>query len=400
MDYLSFHHLQEEPFRLTPDPAFFYPSADHNDALFSLEYVTEQKEGFSLILGSPGTGKTTIVRTFMARWKDKAHIALVMTPRLSPEELLQAILEDLGVKLDTINRNEMIKAFRDILIAKSLEGKRVIIIIDEAQGLSEDTLEELRLLSNLETDTDKLLQIVLVGQPQLMTKLASDGLEQLNQRISVKTVIRALKLKETEEYINYRLIKAGTGRATFTDESIKKIHRHSKGIPRLINLYASRALMAAYVEGTQYVGGRHVAYADKHLSSADRCSPKQQPSMRFGLAGLFLLILLSLMSAGIYLWTQSGTSHAMINEPEAKTAVINTHHIVLASDAFLRQGPSKYTEAISTAKKGAVFLVVGHTDENSGKKWYKVQTSSATFAWISAKVTTPAIGPPELRASL
>jgi general secretion pathway protein A len=387
MDYLSFHRLREEPFRLTPDPAFFYPSADHNDALFSLEYTTEQKEGFSLIIGSPGTGKTTTVRTFMDRWKDKAHIALILTPRLSPEELIQAILDDLGIEYTPGNKNEMIKAFRDILIQRSLEGKRVIVIIDEAQSLSVETLEELRLLSNLETDKEKLLQIVLVGQPDLIKKLSSEGLEQLHQRISVKTAINPLKLKETSEYINYRLIKAGRGQATFSDESIRKIHHLSKGIPRLTNLYASRALMAASVEGTHQITARHAAYAERHLSALERMPVRKPLFFKYGLAASIFAVFLTVLCAGIYVWAQNGPLHGTAKESALKVTASSNHTIMLASDAFLREGPSTSTRAVTTARKGDFFLVVDHMKANSGTKWYKVQTSPGNFAWISAKVT-------------
>jgi general secretion pathway protein A len=150
MDYLKFFNLTDDPFRLTPDPLYFYPSQEHNEILTSLNYAIEQKEGFSLVVGEPGTGKTTILRILIDNWKDKAEIALIMTPRLSPEEFLQAVLEDINVKLPSVNKNEMIKAFRDILIRHSETGRRIIIIVDEAQDVPDETLEELRLLSNLE----------------------------------------------------------------------------------------------------------------------------------------------------------------------------------------------------------------------------------------------------------
>ena len=177
MDYLTFFQLDDDPFRLTPDPEYFYPSQEHNEILNSLNYAIEQKEGFSLVVGQPGTGKTTILRILIDHWKDRAEIALVMTPRLLPEEFLQAVLEDLNIKLGKKSKNEMLKAFRDVLIEHSATGKRIIIIVDEAQNVPDETIEELRLLSNLETEKEKLLQIILMGQPELKKKLRGSASE-------------------------------------------------------------------------------------------------------------------------------------------------------------------------------------------------------------------------------
>jgi general secretion pathway protein A len=151
MDYLEFFGLKEDPFKITPDLAYFYPSKEHSEILTALNYAIEQKEGFFLATGEPGTGKTTILKVFIEEWKDKAEIALVLTPRLSPEEFLHAVLEDLKVPVKDKNKNEMLKAFRDFLLSSASQGKAVIIVVDEAQNLSDETLEELRLLSNLET---------------------------------------------------------------------------------------------------------------------------------------------------------------------------------------------------------------------------------------------------------
>src|SRR6185369_8463488 len=185
--YLDFFGLREDPFRLTPDPAFYYPSSDHANALLSLDYIMNNREGFCLLTGEPGTGKSTLVRIFLNKWQDQAEIALVMTPCLSPGEFLQAILDDLGVIYPLSgNKNHMITEFRDFLLSHAAEGRRVAIVVDEAQNLPVETLEELRLLSNLETEKEKLLQIILIGQPELADKLAAEKLKQLNQRISVR----------------------------------------------------------------------------------------------------------------------------------------------------------------------------------------------------------------------
>ena len=205
--YLESFNLRDYPFRLTPDPSYYYPSQEHVTALLSLEYCMTQKEGFCMLTGEPGTGKTTVLRIFMNIWQERAEIALIMTPRLSPEEFLRAVLDDLNVPLVKPGKNEMIKAFRDFLIDHSLAGRGVTIIVDEAQNLPDDTLEELRLLSNLETDREKLLQIILVGQPELVRKLQEQGLKQLDQRIAFRTALNPLSPTNTADYLQTRLIK-------------------------------------------------------------------------------------------------------------------------------------------------------------------------------------------------
>lgn len=265
MDYLKFFNLAEDPFRITPDPAFFFPSDRHNELLLSMNYLIEQKEGFLLVTGEPGTGKTTTLKVFIDRWRENTEIALIMTPRLSPEEFLLAVLEDLKITVSATNKHEVLKAFRNFLVSSAEAGKRTVIIVDEAQNLPDETLEELRLLSNLETEKDKLLQIVLIGQPELKERLRQQHLTQLNQRITIRISLDRLTQQETAEYVNYRLTRAGKATVTFGGDASKRLHKLSGGIPRLINLIASRALMAAFVEGKGIVWENHVNHAAAHV---------------------------------------------------------------------------------------------------------------------------------------
>jgi general secretion pathway protein A len=406
MDYLAFHSLHEDPFRLTPDPHYFYPSPDHHDALSSLEYVMQQREGFSVIVGGPGTGKTTIIRTFMARWKSEADMALVVTPRLGPDEFLEAVLEDLGVPVSSLNKNEMIKAFRNTLVERSLAGRRVIIIVDEAQSMSDETLEELRLLSNMETEKEKLLQIVLVGQRGLEKRLASANLEQLNQRIGVKAVLRELNLPEMQEYLNYRLIKAGKGTAGFSDTAVREIFRQSKGTPRLANLLASRSLMAAYMEGMRKVEKRHVGHAVKNLSfKAPATRATRVPSRRSAVAAAIVLALAIMAYTGSYVWAKvahtfpAGFTRALaVTEPVAvKTdALVNIAYptVVVAVNARLRQGPSTEAPTVGSAKTGDILQVIEKQQSDDGRNWFLVKTESGRDGWISARATSPANSPP------
>ena len=268
MDYLEFFHLADDPFRLPPDPSYFYPSEIHHDILASLNFAVQQKEGFILVTGGPGTGKSTLLKVFIEQWKGRAAIALIMTPRLSPQEFLLAVLDDLNVEHAGDHKNEIIKAFRDFLVAQSLIGQRVVIIVDEAQLLPDETLEELRLLSNLETEKEKLLQIILMGQPELKRRLSLDALSQLDQRITVRGTLRPLTREETFDYISYRSTKAGKGAIVFEKRARDLIFRFSKGIPRLINIVASRALMAAFLERSTAIRKNHVSCAIEHLSGA------------------------------------------------------------------------------------------------------------------------------------
>ena len=278
-DYLSFFNLNDDPFRLTPDTAYFYNSPAHATALLSIEYCVTQKEGFCILTGEPGTGKTTIIRLFTEKWKDRAEIALVMTPRLSPDEFFRAILDDFKIPLSQ-SKNDMMKAFRGFLLTHAANDKRVAIIVDEAQELPGATLEELRLLSNLETEKEKLLQIILIGQPELRTKLLSEPLRQLNQRITVRVQLKPLSEAETSDYINTRLIKGGNSSLLFNQKAKDLIYSLSGGIPRTINLLASRGLMSAFLDGSKEVFDTHVqkGAADVMEPLASNSSPKSPAS--------------------------------------------------------------------------------------------------------------------------
>lgn len=278
-NYLSFFNLNDDPFRLTPDTAYFYNSPVHATAFLSLEYCVKQKEGFCIMTGEPGTGKTTIIRLFIEKWKERAEIALVMTPRLSPDEFFRAILDDFKIPLST-SKNDMLKAFRNFLLTHAANDKRVAIIVDEAQELPGATLEELRLLSNMETEKEKLLQIILIGQPELRTKLLSEPLRQLNQRITVRVQLKPLTSPETSDYINTRLIRGGNSSLLYDQKAKDLIFNLSGGIPRTINLLASRGLMSAFLEESKVVLEKHVqkGAADVMEPLASHSSTKQTTS--------------------------------------------------------------------------------------------------------------------------
>jgi general secretion pathway protein A len=267
MNFLEFYGLKEDPFKITPDYKYFYPSRTHQLAENLLKYVVDHGEGFCLITGEPGLGKTTVIRKFISTLSDNIIYAFVLTPRLAPEEFLNVVLDDLGLKIETDSKHELLKKFRDFLIEKVSEGKKVLIIVDEAQNLPKETLEELRLLSNLETENEKLVQIILLGQPELERKLKSPELRQLDQRITNRIKLQPLTKEETEKYIYHRLAVAGTRNVKFTDKAIKKIFRYSKGIPRIINILSSRALMSAFMQGSFIVKPENVEAAKETINT-------------------------------------------------------------------------------------------------------------------------------------
>ncbi len=239
--------LNENPFNMTPDPKYFYLSDQHEDALQQLLYGINSKKGFLLVTGEVGTGKTTICRTLLERLDADTETSLLLNPYLNDAELLKSIVDDFGIACDSRSIKDMVDALNGFLLSKKSEGKNAVLIIDEAQNLPVKSMELVRMLSNLETNTDKLLQIVLLGQPELKEKLGSDRLRQLNQRITIRVSLTPLSVGDTKGYIFHRLSKAGSARSgIFTGSSVKEVFRYTKGYPRLINSLCDRALLCAY----------------------------------------------------------------------------------------------------------------------------------------------------------
>lgn len=265
-DYFGF---SEKPFSLTPDPKYLYRSASHGSAFELLQYAIRRREGFVVVTGDIGTGKTTLCRAVLDQLDRRTFTALVLNPFLSEDDLLRAILQDFGVvsreeikrgRLAGVSKQELIEALNEFLLSLQPIGAGALLIIDEAQNLPLQTLEQIRILSNLETDKEKLLQIVLVGQPNLKDLLRSAALRQLDQRISIRFELLPLTLDETCAYVAHRLTIAGGGSAVnFSPGALSTVYRYSGGIPRLINLLCDRALLGAYVERTSRVTHHMVA---------------------------------------------------------------------------------------------------------------------------------------------
>jgi general secretion pathway protein A len=245
--YKEFYGLTENPFNVTSDPHFLYMSRRHREALSSLIYGIKERKGFIEITGDIGTGKTTLCRALLRELDSHTKTAFILNPRLSEIQFIRAIVDDFGIQVKNNTKIEMIKALNGFLIEQLGLGNNVVLIIDESQNLKKTLLEEIRLLSNLETEKEKLFQIVLVGQPELKQKLASPELAQLRQRIAIRYHMLPLEKGDIESYIKHRLEVAGSHDTVWESGAIDEIYNYSKGIPRLINIVCDRSMLLGYV---------------------------------------------------------------------------------------------------------------------------------------------------------
>lgn len=252
--YKQFFSLKENPFNITSDPGFFFPSRRHEEAFVHLMYGIEARKGIIVITGEIGTGKTTLCRTLLNRLDSKIKTALILNPSFSDLQLLQLIIRDLGIVCTKTSKLDLVDAISQFLLDQSMKGNNVAIVIDECQNLNIRQLEQIRLLSNLETEKEKLLQIILVGQPELCEKLQNPALRQLSQRVTVRYHVLPLLQEEIGPYVNHRLQVAGADdRLNFTDAAIEAVFEYSQGTPRIINILCDRALLAAFVRETYTV---------------------------------------------------------------------------------------------------------------------------------------------------
>lgn len=297
--YTGFFGLNEKPFSITPDPRYLFLSERHAEALAHLLYGVTESGGFIQLTGEVGTGKTTIVRSLLEQMPRDTEVALVLNPRLSPHEFLLAICEELRIPLTLDDRNSgksIIDSLNRHLLEAHAAGRRVVLIVDEAQNLSPDVLEQIRLLTNLETAKQKLLQIILIGQPELRQLLARTDLRQLAQRITGRYHLEPLDREETRAYIRHRLRVAGGGGETFTNGAMDTIHHQARGVPRLINVICDRALLGAYSREQSRVNRGTAAHAAREVSGGSGRKRSARP------AAVAVVLVLVVAAAAFLAW--------------------------------------------------------------------------------------------------
>ena len=382
--YEKFYRFSEKPFSLTPDPRFLFLSKHHQGALDHMLYGVNRREGFMTIIGDVGTGKTTLCRCLLDRLNDNIQVALILNPMLSDMDLLRTCVHDLGVNPvpvysdDTVSldafyegefvepdslplptptevldmgwvnqasKKELIDALNAFLLAQQDMGGSTVLIIDEAQNLSPEVMEQLRILSNLETEKEKLLQIIFVGQLELNDKLKSPELKQLNQRISIRYEIIPLSKQETVQYINHRILVAGAGaRVSFSPSALKEIYKYSLGYPRLINLVCDRALLSGYNDQVDVIDRAQVNQGIKSLMGEEEKDHHRNHFIRFRLPVIasflfFLAGLLFFITAQMDIDWKSEAKRLLSYAGIAQTSALKT---VPAEGA--RQGQSAHLE--------------------------------------------------------
>ncbi len=267
--YERYFNLRDQPFRLTPDPSYLYLGSKHREGFAHLLFAMREGSGFVAVTGEVGTGKTTLVRALLAETRnDNIAVGYIFNPVLSPTELLQTINAELGIPSRTTSKKQLIDALNRFLLAQKADGGRAVIIVDEAQNLDPEVLEQLRLLSNLETETEKLLQIILLGQPELRELLDRPDLRQLSQRVAIRWQLDPLDRHETRKYVQHRIRVAGGDEKLFDTRALDLLHDHSGGIPRLVNILAHRSMLVAFTNGRPSIGADEVTAAASELGDS------------------------------------------------------------------------------------------------------------------------------------
>jgi general secretion pathway protein A len=299
--YCSYYGFREKPFALTPNPRFLFLSKNHREAFAHLLYGIQNNAGFIELTGEVGSGKTTVLRTLLDQLdRETYRTALIFNPRLSALELLQNINREYNISCNDLNNAKLINSLNEFLLRENAAGRTVVLVIDEAQNLDPAVLEQIRLISNLETEKDKLIQILLVGQPELEQMLRKPEMRQLSQRITVHYHLKPLDYSDTVAYINHRLDVAGEKkRVVFSRGATRRIFRYSGGLPRLINSACDRALLAGYMKNSFVITSRMAATA---IADVRRETGPRLPLRRLVPAGLFLCA--ALAGAGIYVATR------------------------------------------------------------------------------------------------
>jgi general secretion pathway protein A len=360
--YLSFFGLNEKPFAITPDPRYLYLSERHAEALAHLLYGVNEAGGFIQLTGEVGTGKTTTIRSLLAQTPKNAEIALILNPRMTPPEFLLTICEELGIGVpDSAERSlkDLVDILNDYLLKAHAGGRRVVLVVDEAQNLSPEVLEQVRLLTNLETNTQKLLQIILIGQPELRELLDRNELRQLAQRITGRYHLDPLSAEETSAYVRHRLRVAGATTDIFTQPALAEIFRLSGGVPRVINVIADRALLGAYTQDRHRVGASLVRQAATEVFGK-QFAPAWFP-WAAGTAAAAILIATSILIWRFAPWsTSSSVAHASASAQSVEQTM-QTEGAQTAGDAPSTDAAS--TETVTPPARALGAMLAEHANE-------------------------------------
>jgi general secretion pathway protein A len=295
--YTKFYGFKERPFEITPNPDFLFLSQNHREALAHMVYAARDRKGFTVITGEVGTGKTTLVQAFLSRLNGKVKTAYIFNPKLTALDFLRYICEDFGIKEEKHSKGQYIAQLHHFLLEHYSRNEQVILIIDEAQSLPPALLEEVRLLTNLETPKSKLLQVILVGQPELNGVLNSHSFRQLKQRVSLRYHLQPLNEEDTKKYIEKRLKSAGAiDPHIFTAKAMEKIFSYSQGIPRLINIISDHALLAGYVEHKKIIGPKMIKEAARKTEGRPDLKTTKKDRKWIWISLLLLLVILAVFS--------------------------------------------------------------------------------------------------------
>lgn len=367
--YLSYFGLDTAPFSIVPDHRALFMSQSHREAVAHLLYALNEAGGFVQLTGEVGTGKTTVSRYILANLPEDVDVALLLNPRITEKEMLESICDELSIQYGELaTQKDLVSKLNDYLIEAHANGRKTVLIADEAQNLSREVLEQIRLLTNLETSTDKLLQIILIGQPELTQTLQRHDLRQLSQRIVGRFSLKPLNRQETAAYIEHRLKIAGVERPLFSAGAISRIHQLSRGIPRLINVLSDRALLGAYGQSKAKVDRRIVGQAAKEVFS------ELKPDSRSGHSGWLKLIIAAALPLLIYLGYQyfqdqrgvvesttgSNTGHNTESETQSNTQS-NTESIEVQVDRVNQIQNNVSPESSAESSRASAELVSNDT---------------------------------------
>lgn len=367
--YCEYFGFKEKPFNITPNPRFIFLGKHHRDAFAHLLYGINRHSGFIVLTGEVGTGKTTLLRTLLSQLENEEHhTALIFNPCLSAQELLRNINREFGIPAEGLSTAELLDQLNQFLLRQNRDGKTVVLVIDEAQNFEPSVLEHIRLISNLETETDKLIQIVLAGQPELTRLLERTELRQLGQRITVRYLLGSLDFEDLEAYISHRLEKAGGWNAvTFSPAALKAVYKASKGIPRLINIICDRILLICYTEETRKVDAKIAAQAIRETR------PEQgKGKSRIGIAAAIVGIAALLLGMAAFLHgalpRQQGMASPVLPPPAANAAIAHSvtlppaaspappeHDLLLFSKAALKDLGSQSEQETLLKGLNAIF---------------------------------------------